>query len=207
MVARAPLWRRAWTAACAAALLTLAAAPAASRPITTKEGVLPPGTELNEEQLDQPNELFYSELAGGKRSYLLNLGDLLFSSPNILGGVARQAGISCGTCHQQGSANANCSFPACRSGRAPSIRPAPCSTRKPITAYSTPCASPACAAPNIWRPIPMMAASRHCANSSATPSSMNSPAPSRRRRSSTRWKTTSRKSPSCRIRNLPPAAA
>jgi cytochrome c peroxidase len=88
-----------------AALLALAAVPAGARPIVTKEGVLPPGTELNEEPLDQPNELFYSELAGGKRSYLLNLGDLLFSSPGILGGVARQAGISCETCHQQGHNN------------------------------------------------------------------------------------------------------
>ena len=59
----------------------------------------------------QPTELFYSELAGGKRSYLLNLGDLLFSSPGILGGVARQAGISCGTCHQQGAGNAKLFVP------------------------------------------------------------------------------------------------
>ena len=89
----------------AAILLTAAAVPAASTPITTHEGVLPPGTELNEEALDQPNELFYSELVGGKRTYLLNLGDLLFSSPSILGGVARQAGVSCETCHQQGHNN------------------------------------------------------------------------------------------------------
>ena len=78
---------------------------AQAAPITTREGVLPPGTELNEDLLDQPTELFASELAGGKRSYLLNLGDLLFSSPAIFGGVARQAGISCGTCHQQGHNN------------------------------------------------------------------------------------------------------
>ena len=93
------------TAVGAAVLLALGLVPAASTPIVTKEGVLPPATELNEEQLDRPTELFYSELAGGKRSYLLNLGDLLFSSPAILGGVARQAGVSCGTCHQQGSNN------------------------------------------------------------------------------------------------------
>jgi cytochrome c peroxidase len=97
--------RRGAAAACLAGLLMLGAMQAGARPITTKEGVLPPGTELNEEPLDQPNELFYSELAGGKRSYLLNLGDLLFSSPAILGGVARQAGISCETCHQQGHNN------------------------------------------------------------------------------------------------------
>ena len=93
-------------AACFAACVgVFGAGMAAASPITTKESVLPPGTELNQEQLDQPNELFYSELAGGKRSYLLNLGDLLFSSPAILGGLARQAGMSCATCHQQGSNN------------------------------------------------------------------------------------------------------
>jgi cytochrome c peroxidase len=92
-------------ACCAAAALALAAAGAKSAPITSRESVLPPGTELNEEQLDQPTELFASDLAGGKRPYLVNLGDLLFSSPNIFGGVARQAGINCDTCHQQGANN------------------------------------------------------------------------------------------------------
>jgi cytochrome c peroxidase len=92
-------------------MLVLAAVPGQARPITTKEGVLPPGTELNEEPLDQPNELFSSELATGKRSYLLNLGDMLFSSPAILGGPARQAGMSCETCHQQGSNNAKLFVP------------------------------------------------------------------------------------------------
>jgi cytochrome c peroxidase len=83
----------------------LAAAGAKSEPITSRESVLPPGTELNQEQLDQPTELFASERAGGKRPYQVNLGDLLFSSPIILGGVARQAGVSCSTCHQQGHNN------------------------------------------------------------------------------------------------------
>ncbi len=93
------------------AVIALGAGSSRAAPITAKEAVLPQGTELNEELLDQPTELFYSELAGGKRSYLLNLGDLLFSSPNILGGLARQAGISCGTCHQQGSNNAKLFIP------------------------------------------------------------------------------------------------
>ena len=103
--------RPAMAAAGLAAFLALTAMHASARPIVTKEGVLPAGSELNEEPLDQPNELFYSELAGGKRSYLLNLGDLLFSSPNILGGVARQAGMSCGTCHQQGHNNSKLFIP------------------------------------------------------------------------------------------------
>jgi cytochrome c peroxidase len=92
-------------ACCAAATLALATAGAKSAPITSRESVLPPGTELNQELLDQPTELFASELAGGKRPYLVNFGDLLFSSPDILGGVARQAGMSCSTCHQQGHNN------------------------------------------------------------------------------------------------------
>ena len=82
-----------------------------ARPITTHEGVLPAGTDLNEDVLDQPTELFASELAGGKRSYLLNLGDIAFGSPSILGGLARQAGISCETCHQQGAGNAKLFVP------------------------------------------------------------------------------------------------
>jgi cytochrome c peroxidase len=97
-----------------------------AEPITTKEGVLPPGTELNEGQLDQPTELFASELAGGKRSYLLNLGDLLFSSSAILGGPARQAGMSCATCHQNGSGNAKLFVPGL------SIRPGTFDTTGPL---------------------------------------------------------------------------
>ena len=106
---RTPICKAA--AAAAAFLAVFAAVSLSAEPIATKEGVLPAGTELNEDQLDQPTELFWSELAGGKRSYLLNLGDMLFSSPTILGGAARQAGISCGTCHQQGGGNAKLFVP------------------------------------------------------------------------------------------------
>lgn len=95
----------------AATGVLLLAGIAVARPITTHEGVLPAGTDLNEDVLDQPTELFASELAGGKRSYLLNLGDIAFGSPSILGGLARQAGISCETCHQQGAGNAKLFVP------------------------------------------------------------------------------------------------
>src|SRR5262249_23877361 len=40
-----------------------------------------------------------------RKSYLGNLGDAAFSSPTILGGTARQAGISCSTCHINGASN------------------------------------------------------------------------------------------------------
>jgi cytochrome c peroxidase len=96
-------------AACLAVALTAGAA--AGRPILTQEGVLPAGTELNEEPLDQPTELFAFEAAGGKRSYLFNLGDMLFSSAAIFGGKARDAGLSCNSCHQQGANNAKLFVP------------------------------------------------------------------------------------------------
>ena len=92
-------------AACVAVIVLIGGAALAA-PITTKEGVLPLGSDLGETVADQPTELFATELAGGKRSYMQKLGDMLFSSPAILGGVARQAGISCATCHQQGAGNA-----------------------------------------------------------------------------------------------------
>lgn len=109
--AQAKPGRTVLAAACVAAVLVLGLGPAGSAPITTKEGVLPTGTELNEDQLDQPTELFTSELAGGKRFYLFNLGDMLFSSASIFGGAARKAGISCNTCHQQGAGNAKLYVP------------------------------------------------------------------------------------------------
>jgi hypothetical protein len=74
-------------------------------PLSGDQTVLPAGTELNEESLDRPREVFKSEVIGGVKSYLVNLGDLAFNSPTILGGAARQAGISCGTCHVNGASN------------------------------------------------------------------------------------------------------
>jgi hypothetical protein len=68
-------------------------------PVDGDQTALPPKTELNEDALDKPREIFRSESGGGGKSYLVNLGNLAFSSPGILGGVARQAGVSCGTCH------------------------------------------------------------------------------------------------------------
>jgi cytochrome c peroxidase len=85
--------------------------PAIAAPIAAHNGVLPYGTDLNEQVLDLPTERFYFQSAGGKRSYLFNLGDMLFSSSAILGGTARKAGISCNTCHQQGAGNAKLYVP------------------------------------------------------------------------------------------------
>jgi cytochrome c peroxidase len=82
----------------------------AAFPVDGNQTTLPPGTELDEDALDKPREAFHSEFAGGK-SYMVNLGNLAFSSPAILGGVARQAGVSCGTCHVNGTGNAKFFMP------------------------------------------------------------------------------------------------
>jgi cytochrome c peroxidase len=66
---------------------------------------LPSGSSLGEDGLDQPRRVFYSEISGGMRSPQSLLGELLFESPSLFGGVARSAGISCGTCHVQGTTN------------------------------------------------------------------------------------------------------
>lgn len=79
--------------------------PAAATPVISKDAALPVGSELNGELLNQPTEKFAFEAAGGKRSYLFNLGDMLFSSSSIFGGKARDAGMSCNSCHQQGANN------------------------------------------------------------------------------------------------------
>jgi hypothetical protein len=74
-------------------------------PLSGDQTVLPPGTELNEEAIDKPRELFRSEALGGGKSYMVNLGDLAFNSNLVLGGPARRAGMSCGTCHVNGAGN------------------------------------------------------------------------------------------------------
>ncbi len=80
-------------------------------PIHGDQTMLPSGTELNEDSLSRPREIFKSEAIGGSKSYLVNLGDMAFSAPSILGGVARKAGISCATCHVNGASNAKLYVP------------------------------------------------------------------------------------------------
>jgi len=104
---KASLGRRATGAALALLLAGLAlsgdlmAAPVGG----ADTSVLPPGTDLGEGETRAPREQFHSEFTGGQKPYLVKLGNLLFSSPQILGPVARQAGISCETCHAAGTTN------------------------------------------------------------------------------------------------------
>jgi len=102
--------RHAWVAFALGLLLFGIQARVAAFPVDGDQTTLPAKTELNEDALDKPREVFRSEIAGGK-SYSVNLGNLAFSSPSILGEVARQAGISCGTCHVNGAGNAKFFMP------------------------------------------------------------------------------------------------
>jgi len=80
-------------------------------PLSGDQTVLPPGTELNEDALYRPTEVFHSEMRGGFKSYMVDLGDLAFNSADLLGGPARMAGMSCGTCHVNGAGNARLYVP------------------------------------------------------------------------------------------------
>ncbi|MGO8914497.1 MAG: cytochrome c peroxidase [Stellaceae bacterium] len=102
---RVPL-ARCLAVAALAAWAALPLAPAAAFPVGGRETALPAGSELGEDALDQPREIFRSEATGGVKSYLVRLGDMAFSAPSLLGDVARRAGISCNTCHANGTSNA-----------------------------------------------------------------------------------------------------
>jgi cytochrome c peroxidase len=77
----------------------------------SSSGLLPLGTDLGDAEFDRPREVFRSETAGGHKSYMVVLGDVAFSSPKVLGGVARQSGISCSTCHVNGASNSQFYIP------------------------------------------------------------------------------------------------
>jgi hypothetical protein len=66
---------------------------------------LPVGSELDDDAIDNPREVFHSEAVHGHKSYLSNLGNLAFNSPYVLGDVARKAHISCASCHVNGASN------------------------------------------------------------------------------------------------------
>jgi cytochrome c peroxidase len=79
-------------------------------PVDGDQTALPAKTELNEDALARPREVFHSEIQG-RKSDLVRLGNLAFSSPSMLGNVAQRAGISCETCHVNGAGNAKLFVP------------------------------------------------------------------------------------------------
>ncbi len=113
---------------CFAAALIVLSLPSsgAAFPVDGYSTVLPKGTELNEDALGRPTELFHAETMGGTKSYLVKLGDMAFSSPYILGDRARRAGVSCATCHVNGASNAKLYVPGM------SVRPGTFDTTGPF---------------------------------------------------------------------------
>ena len=76
-----------------------------SGPVVSDQTGLPIGSELDEDSVTNPREIFHSESLRGRRSYMSNLGNLAFNSPYTLGDAARKAHISCATCHVNGASN------------------------------------------------------------------------------------------------------
>lgn len=88
-----------------AAVLVLCGGVAAAQPVLTDTGVLPEGSIVQTLRLKVPRQILTVEHRGGQQSYLVALGNMLFSAPGMLGGTARRAGISCESCHTSGAIN------------------------------------------------------------------------------------------------------
>ena len=111
----------------AAALIWLGgAARADSSPVNDARSGLPIGSELDEDAVNNPREIFHSEATRGRRSYMSNLGNLAFNSPYTLGEAARKAHISCATCHVNGASNPKLFIPGL------SVRPGTFDTTNPL---------------------------------------------------------------------------
>jgi hypothetical protein len=80
-------------------------------PLSGDQTILPAGAELGEDSFYRPSEVFHSESSGGFKSYMIDLGDLAFNSPDLLGGTAARAGMSCATCHVNGASNSRLYIP------------------------------------------------------------------------------------------------
>ena len=85
-----------------AALALLLSLPAAAQNLLKQSEWLPPGAAVAGDLLHRPVEA----LEGGvKQNFFVEFGRLAFRSPEILGGNARRAGISCNACHSNGHVN------------------------------------------------------------------------------------------------------
>lgn len=66
---------------------------------------MPDGTDFGLDRREQPRQVLGAEAAGGRQSYMVALGNTAFSSPLLFGAKAREAGLSCDTCHTNGDVN------------------------------------------------------------------------------------------------------
>ncbi|MDO9709778.1 cytochrome c peroxidase [Paracraurococcus lichenis] len=91
------------------ALLKHAAVLAAS--VLLGAAALPEGSQIDPPLDKFPAQILRSEVAGGRQSFLVALGNTAFSSPLLYGETARQAGLSCNSCHVNGHANPDFHIP------------------------------------------------------------------------------------------------
>ena len=81
--------------------LLAAAAPALAQPLK-QSAWLPPGSDISGDINQHPREALDG---GAAQTFYVELGRLAFRSPEILGGNARRAGMSCNACHPSGHTN------------------------------------------------------------------------------------------------------
>src|SRR4051812_12977865 len=72
---------------------------------------LPDGSSIDPSVDRFPAQILRSEVAGGRQSFIVALGNTAFSSPLLYGEAARQAGLSCNSCHVNGHANPDFHIP------------------------------------------------------------------------------------------------
>jgi len=108
--------RRAWrriAAVCTTSLAVVLAAGSAPAQLLDPVGPLqdsrwlPPGSNIAAALSTLPAPLLRSEQAGGHAPDLVRLGELAFRAPGIFGGLARESGLSCQTCHANGHLSAD----------------------------------------------------------------------------------------------------
>lgn len=97
-----PLWRSVVGALLASGCVAATPLPSSAQSLAGALEWLPPGSLSLEALSKRPAE----DLDGGTaQSFLVAYGRLAFRAPDILGGTARKAGISCQACHSNGYAN------------------------------------------------------------------------------------------------------
>ncbi len=94
-----------WAVVSATARLVLICVVALPAFAQTPQMVLPRGSSFGDLEETVPFRRFQSEFQTGQRSQQSRLGELLFEAPRLLGGLARDIGMSCDTCHIRGGAN------------------------------------------------------------------------------------------------------
>ncbi len=79
--------------------------PAQAQQVFSAQAPLPRGTLLDALRAQTPRQVLTIEREGSTQNYLIALGNMAFSAPQLFGAPARDAGISCATCHSEGDIN------------------------------------------------------------------------------------------------------